>query len=78
MCCQPQITFAVIISPNHHSLQDYSVSQTTLDDVFIHFANSQSEEVGIINGMVDLLPDIVPLGPPEHAEISQTLTATQL
>jgi len=28
-------------------LQDYSLSQTTLDDVFIHFANEQSEEVGL-------------------------------
>ena len=28
------------------SLQDYSVSQTTLDDVFIHFASEQSEDIG--------------------------------
>lgn len=27
--------------------QDYSLSQTTLDDVFIHFANEQNEEVGL-------------------------------
>ncbi len=26
------------------------MSQTTLDDVFIHFANEQSEEVGIMRG----------------------------
>ena len=28
-------------------VQDYSLSQTTLDDVFIHFANDQSEEAGL-------------------------------
>ena len=28
-------------------LQDYSLSQTTLDDVFIYFANEQNEEVGL-------------------------------
>lgn len=26
-------------------IQDYSLSQTTLDDVFIHFASQQSEEM---------------------------------
>ncbi len=32
------------------SLEDYSVSQTTLDDVFIHFANQQREDAGIMRG----------------------------
>ena len=50
-------------------MQDYSVSQTTLDDVFIHFANEQSEEVGLMGQTrpsaedIDALPDIIPLGP---------------
>ncbi len=64
-------------------VQDYSVSQTTLDDVFIHFANEQSEEVGIMRGAAptdEMLPDLVPLGPIEHT--SQTMgddeQATQL
>ena len=30
-----------------HSPQDYSVSQTTLDDVFIHFASEQREDIGV-------------------------------
>ena len=30
-----------------YSLQDYSLSQTTLDDVFIHFANQQNEDAGL-------------------------------
>ena len=29
------------------SVQDYSLSQTTMDDVFIHFANEQSENAGL-------------------------------
>ncbi len=32
------------------SVEDYSVSQTTLDDVFIHFANQQREDAGVIHG----------------------------
>ena len=58
--------------------QDYTVSQTTLDDVFIHFASQQSEDIldhthrphppaadlesGVANSDVDRLPDIVPPG----------------
>ena len=55
------------------TLEDYSVSQTTLDDVFIHFANQQREDAGIMQGERGLgseeeersclavqLPDIVP------------------
>ena len=56
----------------HTHTQDYSVSQTTLDDVFIHFANEQSEEAGLGNGTHPLvnngsteagttLPDLVPV-----------------
>ena len=30
----------------HLDISDYSLSQTTLDDVFIHFASLQSEDVG--------------------------------
>ncbi len=59
------------------------MSQTTLDDVFIHFANEQSEEVGIMRGAAptdEILPDLVPLGPIEQA--SETMDdeqqATQL
>ncbi len=63
-------------------MQDYSVSQTTLDDVFIHFANEQSEEVGIMRGEVpndEMLPDLVPLGPVEHViQITDDDQATQL
>ena len=29
----------------HLDISDYSLSQTTLDDVFIHFASMQSEDV---------------------------------
>ena len=29
-------------------VEDYSLSQTTLDDVFIHFANQQNEEAGLL------------------------------
>lgn len=29
------------------SLQDYNLSQTTLNDVFVHFANEQSEDAGL-------------------------------
>ena len=29
-------------------IEDYSLSQTTLDDVFIHFANQQNEEAGLL------------------------------
>ena len=29
-------------------IEDYSLSQTTLDDVFIHFANQQSEDAGLL------------------------------
>ena len=45
------------------------MSQTTLDDVFIHFANQQSDELGPCEGVgsddatptsVQVLPDIVP------------------
>lgn len=28
-------------------MQDYILSQTTLDDVFIHFANEQNEDAGL-------------------------------
>ena len=28
-------------------IHDYTLSQTTLDDVFIHFASQQSEEMGL-------------------------------
>lgn len=28
-------------------MQDYTLSQTSLDDVFIHFANEQSEDAGL-------------------------------
>ena len=30
-------------------IEDYSLSQTTLDDVFIHFARQQSEKEGILD-----------------------------
>lgn len=28
-------------------MQDYSLSQTTLNDVFVHFVNEQREDAGI-------------------------------
>ena len=35
--------------PTYTDTQDYSISQTTLDDVFIHFASAQREEVELCN-----------------------------
>ena len=34
------------------AIEDYSLSQTTLDDVFIHFASQQSEEEGLLEAAV--------------------------
>ena len=54
-------------------ISDYSLSQTTLDDVFIHFASMQSDDVGLCGreGEVEeeeergrrvclSLPDVIP------------------
>ena len=39
------------------SLEDYSVSQTSLDDVFIHFASQQKEDVGLCSDLPDIVTD---------------------
>merc|ERR1711970_124917 len=39
---------------DHHSrlqIQDYSVSQTTLEQIFLHFAKEQKEETALAPGM---------------------------
>ena len=45
-------------------IHDYTLSQTTLDDVFIHFASQQSEEMGLCGPREERrisgpLPDLV-------------------
>ena len=44
-------------------IEDYSLSQTTLDDVFIHFANQQNEEVGLLQQGVGLEDETTPTEP---------------
>ena len=57
-----------VLFPTYADPQDYSISQTTLDDVFIHFANAQREEAGLCNSQEEdkgsshdntQLPDVV-------------------
>ena len=51
-------------------LQDYSLSQTTLNDVFVHFVNEQRDDAGLDTLLPPLsipvepvhsnLPDVIP------------------
>ena len=59
----------IIMMSSLQEIRDYSLSQTTLDDVFIHFASQQSEEQSLAReeeeeeerrvGHYGPLPDIV-------------------
>ena len=62
-------------------ISDYSLSQTTLDDVFIHFASMQSEDVGLCGREEEeeeergrrvflSLPDVVP----DTKDVSDVIT----
>ena len=58
----------IVMMSSLQEIRDYSLSQTTLDDVFIHFASQQSEEQSLAGeeeeeerrvGHYGPLPDIV-------------------
>ena len=51
-------------------IEDYSLSQTTLDDVFIHFANQQSEEAGLLRQEgVELESEATPTEPAQLPDV---------
>ena len=56
-------------SLTHTPSQDYSVSQTTLDDVFIHFANEQSEEAGLAITQEQETRPLIKKGQPQEVDI---------
>ncbi|EMP24164.1 ATP-binding cassette sub-family A member 7 [Chelonia mydas] len=49
-----------------YRIEDYSVSQTTLDQVFVHFAKDQSED--------EPLPDLAPLSKPQPPDPWKRIT----
>ena len=66
--CVTVINNYIIMMSSLQEIRDYSLSQTTLDDVFIHFASQQSEEQSLAGeeeeeerrvGHYGPLPDIV-------------------
>ena len=69
-------------------IEDYSLSQTTLDDVFIHFANQQNEEAGLLKQQgVELEGETTPTEPIRLPDVvvqtsgdkpSSTVTVTAL
>jgi len=60
-CCALPRRRLVEANRNSIGIRDYSISETTLEQIFIQFAKQQSEETGAVAGLDDEAHSAAPL-----------------